>query len=378
MPDNQTYLNLNKMCASAKKTAFGTIVNTFIGGLVDDTPYAGELLTTADVAFLDKMCMGSVRGGGLGTILNALLTASKESEHITAITDAQATTLNKLCMTVTKASDTISETKYSGIGSILQWAGTKVDSMAIDTGNHILTFSLPNQVGTSVINHTAGTITAVVAGSLTDIAATFTLSLDATAAIGGVAQVSGTTTNTFTAPVTYVVTAEDETTKEYVVTVSLETYDLSTTASDEATITILSGATPVVAGEDVISYGDELTISATASTGYNISTLTVNGEAFVSGTTHTVIGNVVIAATAVPQTFDLTITAGENSTITVLSGETPVTAGTDVIAYDEVLTITATAGEGHTVSTLTVNGEAFTSGTTHTVTGDVAVVSVAT
>lgn len=378
MADNVTYLNLDKMCASAKRTAFGTTMNTFIGGLVADTAYSGDLLSTADVAFLDNMCKGSSRGGGLGTVFNELLTASKESKHITAITNTQANIFNKLCMSVTKASDTISETAYNGIGSILQWAGTKVDSMAIDVGNHILTFSLPDQVGTSVIDHTAGTITAVCANTRTNLKATFTLSLDATATIGGVTQVSGVTENTFTSPVTYTVTAEDGTPKEYVVTVSLATYDLTTTASAEATITVLSGATPVVAGEDVISYGDELTISATASTGYSISALTVNGEAFVSGTTHTVTGNVAIVAIAVPQTFDLTITAGENSTITVLSGETIVTAGTDVISYDEVLTITATAGDGYTISTLTVNGEAFTSGTTHTVTGDVAVVSVAT
>lgn len=221
MADNVTYLNLDKMCASAKKTAFGTIMNTFIGGLVADTAYSGDLLSTAEVALLDSMCKGSSRGGGLGTVFNALLTASKNSEHITAITNTQATTLNKLCMAVTRVGDTISEVAYNGIGSVLQWAGAKVDSMAIDVGNHILTFSLPDQVGTSVIDHTAGTITAVCANIRTNLKAIFTLSLDATAKVGGVTQVSGVTENDFSSPVTYIVTAEDGTPKEYIVTVSL-------------------------------------------------------------------------------------------------------------------------------------------------------------
>lgn len=300
MPDNQTYLNLNKMCASAKKTAFGTIMNTFIGGLVGDTAYSGDLLSTAEVAFLDNMCKGSSRGGGLGTVFNELLTASKESKHITAITNAQANTFNKLCMSVTKASDTISETAYNGIGSILQWAGTKVDSMAIDVGNHILTFSLPDQVGTSIINHTAGTITAVCANTRTNLKATFTLSLDATATIGGVAQVSGVTENTFTSPVTYTITAEDGTPKEYVVTASLETYDLAKSTTEGVTLSVLRGGSEVDAGEDTLSWGDELTITATVADGYTLDSLTLNRKAFESGGTHTVIDNVSIVGIAVP------------------------------------------------------------------------------
>lgn len=316
MADNVTYLNLDKMCASAKKTAFGTIMNTFIGGLVADTAYSGDLLSTAEVVLLDKMCIGSVRGGGLGTIFNALLTASKESEHITAITDTQAKTLNKLCMAVTRAGDTISEVAYNGIGSILQWAGDKVDSMAIDVGNHILTFSLPDQVGTSVIDHTAGTITAVVAGTRTDIAATFTLSLDATATVGGVAQVSGATENTFTSPVTYTVTAEDGTPKEYVVTVSLATYNL-VTASTNATVSVTLDGVPVADGEGVITFGNSLVITATAEDGYTMDSLTVNGVAFVSGEQWVVQGDVSIVGVAIPSSTGTPFESGD--TVTNLS-----------------------------------------------------------
>ena len=54
----------------------------------------------------------------------------------------------------------------------------------------------------------------------TSLVATFTLSDHATAAIGGVAQVSGTTANDFTNPVVYTITAQDGSTQTYQVTVN--------------------------------------------------------------------------------------------------------------------------------------------------------------
>jgi len=54
------------------------------------------------------------------------------------------------------------------------------------------------------------------------LAATFTTSADITSIkVGGVDQVSGVTANDFSSPVTYVVTAQDETTKDWVVTVTV-------------------------------------------------------------------------------------------------------------------------------------------------------------
>lgn len=68
--------------------------------------------------------------------------------------------------------------------------------------------------------------------------------------------------------------------------------------------------------------------------------------------------------------YILTITEDENTTVTVTRNSTPLTTGT-VINEGDVLTITVTGG------TVTVNGSAFTSGNTHTVAGNVAVVSTA-
>lgn len=87
----------------------------------------------------------------------------------------------------------------------------------------ILTYTIPN--GVTSINSTAGTISVTLpAGTnLSNLVATFTTSANIKdVTVNGVNQVSGTTGNDFTNPVTYVVTAEDGTTKNWVVTVSLQ------------------------------------------------------------------------------------------------------------------------------------------------------------
>lgn len=57
----------------------------------------------------------------------------------------------------------------------------------------------------------------------------------------------------------------------------------------------------------------------------------------------------------------------ENGTITVMNGDVELTSGTE-IEEGTTLTIEATPAEGYVLETLTVNGEAFTSGNTFTVT----------
>ena len=92
----------------------------------------------------------------------------------------------------------------------------------------VTAYSLPvGNAGAAVsgtINQTLGTIAvAAVAGTtVTDLAATFTLSTGATAKVGTTAQTSASTTNNFTNPVEYTITAEDGvTTKTYTVTVTV-------------------------------------------------------------------------------------------------------------------------------------------------------------
>lgn len=91
--------------------------------------------------------------------------------------------------------------------------------------NDITAFSFAEQVEAATIDADAHTITTSVEGvlDLTDLVATFELSQDATASVAGDAQTSGDTSNDFSDPITYTVTAEDgSTTQDWTVTVTLE------------------------------------------------------------------------------------------------------------------------------------------------------------
>ncbi|MCC5910450.1 MAG: S-layer homology domain-containing protein, partial [Clostridiaceae bacterium] len=87
----------------------------------------------------------------------------------------------------------------------------------------ILSYSLSNQTGDSVIHSQAATITVEVPyeTDISNLVATFTTSENIQSIkVGGVDQESGTTENDFSSLVTYVVIAEDGTIKEWVVTVN--------------------------------------------------------------------------------------------------------------------------------------------------------------
>jgi hypothetical protein len=87
-----------------------------------------------------------------------------------------------------------------------------------------LAFSFPEQSGAATINTGAHTIDIeVVSGTgVTALAAIFTLSLGATVKVGAISQVSGATPNDFSSPVTYAVTAEDNSTNQnWTVTVTV-------------------------------------------------------------------------------------------------------------------------------------------------------------
>ena len=76
--------------------------------------------------------------------------------------------------------------------------------------------------------------------NVTALVATFALSPLATAKIGGVAQVSGTTANNFTSDVVYVVTAEDGSTANYTISVSVT---VSSSAKDISAFALMVGST---------------------------------------------------------------------------------------------------------------------------------------
>lgn len=155
-----------------------------------------------------------------------------------------------------------------------------------------------------------------------------------------------------------------------------EPYDL-TESKTHATVTYKKNGKTVTAGADLLYNGDKLKVTATPDEGYELTTLTANGDDIESGDTLTVEGEAIaIVATGTLKSFDLGRTATD-CTVAVTKGGNAVSDGTGVLSYGDEVVITATAGDGYTLKTLTVNGEAFESGETLTVDDDVVIVATA-
>lgn len=156
---------------------------------------------------------------------------------------------------------------------------------------------------------------------------------------------------------------------------------LTLTQGDNTTVEVTSGA-----GEDVVTYsnGDyiaydtELTITAEAGTGYDLSTFTVGGVTKNSPTTHTITADVEVVTEAALKTYTLSITQGENTTVTVTDEDEEAVLHGATISHFDVLTITATAAEEYTLSTFTIDAEDATSPAEHVVDDNVAIVTAAT
>jgi len=106
--------------------------------------------------------------------------------------------------------------------SVQNWVVTVNVAPAPRIGKDITSYSIPGQVN-SIIDSSAHTVT-VTMPSGTDVSslvAEFTLSGGASSEVGGVAQISKKTANDFTNPVTYRVTAEDESVQNWVVRVNV-------------------------------------------------------------------------------------------------------------------------------------------------------------
>jgi uncharacterized repeat protein (TIGR02543 family) len=90
------------------------------------------------------------------------------------------------------------------------------------------------------------------------------------------------------------------------------------------------------------------------------------------GGTIVVSGNTTLYAVWKANSYSLTITKPATGYVSILKNGESFTGNT--VQHDDVLTITATASPGYRVLTLKVNGSDFVSGSTHTVSGAVAIV----
>ncbi|MBJ6364008.1 S-layer homology domain-containing protein [Paenibacillus sp. GCM10012307] len=200
-------------------------------------------------------------------------------------------------------------------------------TIARNSAKAITAFSLAEQTSGATINTTARTVTIKVAHgtNLNGLVASFTLSAGASAKVGAVAQVSGVTANDFTNTVTYTITAEDNSTQDWKVTVTVA-------PSSEKAITSFSfdkqtgPATINVSSRTVaieVQYGTSLNglvASFSLSPGASARVGTVTQ---VSGTTANNFTNPVsyrvTAADNTSQTWTVTVTVAPNSAATLTS-----------------------------------------------------------
>lgn len=149
----------------------------------------------------------------------------------------------------------------------LDYNGTSPDIGAFESGTadstakYITAYSFAEQTGVAVIDTSAKTVDIEVeyGTDVTGLIATFSLSTGATATVGATPQVSGTTANNFTNPVTYVVTALDETTQNWTVTVTVETEPVPTVATVATTSASYTAVTANVTGRIYSANGGTLT-----------------------------------------------------------------------------------------------------------------------
>jgi len=196
-------------------------------------------------------------------------------------------------VTANNFTNTVTYTVVAQNGSTRNYYVT-VSKATARTEKQLLSFEFraftPDIIG--AIDQTAHTVTVTVPFStdLTTLVATFTSSDLSTVKIGSTVQVSGTTVNNFTNPVTYTVVAENSTTQDYVVTVN------KAAASTQRDITAFSfnGLNPAVTGTInqvnqtinlTVPFATNLTTLVATFTNSPLSTVTVGGVAQTSGTT---------------------------------------------------------------------------------------------
>ena len=243
-------------------------------------------------------------------------------------------------------------------------------TVAPNPAKAITAFSFTSPAATGVINESTHTIAVTVpyGTNVTALVASFTTS-GVSVKVGTTTQVSGTTPNNFTNPVTYTVTAADATTQAYVVTVTIA-------PNPAKAITAFSFTSPAASG--VINESTH-TIAVTVPYGTNVTARDFNdhpywrihqsnrAQNFTNPVTYTV-----TAADATTQAYVVTVTIAPNpaKAITAFSFTSPAATG---VINESTHTIAVTVPYGTNVTALvasfTTSGVSVKVGTTTQVSG---------
>ena len=124
------------------------------------------------------------------------------------------------------------------------------------------------------------------------------------------------------------------------------TYRATITAPSNGTITVSwndGSAQSFTSGYEDIAEDTELTITGTPSTGYDLSSITVNSSSFTSGNTHTLTGDITVAASFSAHTYSITYKDKGGSDFTGTQAGAPTTH-----TYNTATTLKMPTRDGYT------------------------------
>ena len=223
---------LSKCCEGCRLSDISNKLDTLVYDLDSGVGYSGALLSTAEVAYLDGMCMATA---GLGTILNGILTASQEYDVATQISDEVKASLNNCCVAFsTNSVGDVIAACVTLINAMQEYDESFINSLYF-TGLSDYPATIDDEEETILVELPYGT-------AKTALVANFTTSTGASVLNGESVLTSGTGAIDYTNPVTLTCLSHDESTSlDYVTTVTI----LANTASDFLTF-VLAGANGVI------------------------------------------------------------------------------------------------------------------------------------
>ncbi len=265
---------------------------TFSFEAEDNPSLSASVTGTIEITEITRKSTGILVTVPYGTDLTALVAAFTAAYGASVTVDG---VVQESGVTANDFTDPVTYTVTAEDGSIRYYTVTVVFDP--NTVKEITAFSftmaanqqLDNTV-TGVITGTEIALTVPYSTDVTELVATYTMN-GASVTVGGADQISGTTANDFTDPVTYTVTAEDGTEQEYTVTVMIA-------LNDAKEITVYSfpavpnpeldaEVTGTITGTDIsltVPYGTDVT-SLTAAFTATAESVTVGGVEQESGTT---------------------------------------------------------------------------------------------
>ncbi|PLX19182.1 MAG: hypothetical protein C0599_11155, partial [Salinivirgaceae bacterium] len=232
------------------------------------------------------------------------------------------------------------------------WANVVSGAVPTNTEANFTAFSIPNQVSSNIDN--GGEIISVTMPSgtdLTNLIATYALSTGASADISGVPQESGVTSNDFSVPVVYTVTAEDGvTTKNWTVNV-----DVAASAETNFTAYSLAGqiSSTIDAGTHTIDVtmadGADLTNLAATFTLSNGASADIGGTPQESGVTANDFSNAVTYTVTAEdgtttQEWTVNVSAGLSSDAEILSYSIANQVSSDINATEKTVSVVMPSG----------------------------------